>query len=230
MNQQILILLAVVFITLGVFIIFIRSEKAVNPDAKLYRASKDDTDSDKQTVDINPDIISLDNKGNFYKVNLNELASEGEAEEHTQYDKQQQELYTFRDQMSASIDTETNNAANFYRKTYMPRGDMKYYLQKSFYKYMDKDGQDYSLHDAKRGEPFFKNNAKDGFGGDATFALRARTLDYPGKRAYLSSWYKEGDIMEVKVYSNGGCIIQRLTVSELDTLLQRYSVYLEVKL
>tara|TARA_R100001126_G_C4755097_1_gene114917 strand:+ start:321 stop:524 length:204 start_codon:yes stop_codon:yes gene_type:complete len=44
------------------------------------------------------------------------------------------------------------------------------------------------------------------------------------------SWYKEGDIMEVKVYSNGGCIIQRLTVSELDTLLQRYSVYLEVKL
>ena len=36
--------------------------------------------------------------------------------------------------------------------------------------------------------------------------------------------------MEVKVYSNGGCIIQRLTIDELDTLLQRYSIYLEVKL
>ena len=44
------------------------------------------------------------------------------------------------------------------------------------------------------------------------------------------SWYKEGDIMEVKVYSNGGCIIQRLTPNELDTLLKKYSKYTDVKL
>ena len=44
------------------------------------------------------------------------------------------------------------------------------------------------------------------------------------------SWFKEGDIMEVKVYSNGGCIIQRLTPNELDTLLKRYSKYMDVKL
>ncbi len=146
-------------------------------------------------------IVSLDNKGEFYSVDLEKINKEGKEQEVKNFNQQISQLAQARTGATTAITNSMDAAKKYYKDTYIARTDMKYYLQKSYNKYMKQDSN-VPNPGMTRDLPYYPHPATDfiGEGGDATFSIRLENNQLSNDN-YIMSWYV--DTAPVN-YSYGG--------------------------